>query len=203
MKVLKRAASPEETKMARDMGWKEVLRKRLAYIRKVYAERTQSQAKTSPQAAKCVTQLKPARSTAPKIVEQKQIKPVAGKAEDQKPKETILDQKAVRPSTGKTVKKKASKVTLTQSEANLAKKELVKQKQLPALEGKSVNQTHVGLPITKTLEQKSVRPSTGRIIDEKTTKTLHSEANFSKKTSGQGIERTASSSNNKKIIQVK
>nr|CAI5845830.1 unnamed protein product [Callosobruchus analis] len=141
MKVLQRAPSPEETKMSRGMGWKEILRKRLAYIRKVYAERTQSQAKTSPQAVKCVSQLKPAQSTAPKIVEQKQIKPVAGK---------------------------------------------------------SVNQTLGGLPISKTLEQKSVRPSTGRIIDEKTTKTPHSEANLSKKTLGQGYERTASSSNNKK-----
>ncbi|VEN41885.1 unnamed protein product [Callosobruchus maculatus] len=212
MKVLKRSPSPEEKKMARDMGWKEVLRKRLAYIRKVYAERTQSQTKTNPQSVKSAVQLKPARSTPLKAVDQRHVKPAAEKAVVQKPGELpkgkVLEQKPVRLSTGKVIDQKATKAKLTQSEANLAMKDPVKQKRVMLVEGK-LDQKASRLPIGKTLEQKSVRPLTGPIVEQKASKTMftHSEANSAKKTLEHRTEKTASSNKsimaNKKIIQVK
>nr|CAH7752138.1 unnamed protein product [Callosobruchus chinensis] len=160
MKVLKRNPSPEEKKMARDMGWKEVLRKRLAYIRKVYAERTQSQTNTNLQAAKSAAQLKHARSTTPTVVEQRHVQPVAGKAAGQNPgglpRGKVLEQKPARSSTGKAIDQKATKVIVTQSEPKLAKIDPVKQKHVRFVEGKPENQKLGGLPIrSRIVDQKA------------------------------------------------
>ncbi|CAH2012697.1 unnamed protein product [Acanthoscelides obtectus] len=127
-KVLKRKPSPEEKKMAKDMGWKQVLRKRLAYIKRIYAERTQSQTRTNMQAVKSAAQMKPVRPAVKKVVEQKHVKPVTAKTMDQEidttQTEKVVDQKTIRPSSGQIGAQKMS--MSTQSKANLAKKAPVK-----------------------------------------------------------------------------